>query len=136
MNKERRINIVNEIILEISSRGRKFFRIEDKVAFMLSKKERIYYHSEWKDARVEEIYISGKGEPIGWHHGGTLLDLIKEFKHWIITGKMREGYYSGLHSDNWGYPQKDMQAIQKKAIELGYVSPRYFETINDKKKLK
>lgn len=49
----------------------------------------------------------------------NVLALVKEFREYIKNGQPRE--YSGLYSPHWGYPEKEMEVIRKKAIELGYI---------------
>ncbi len=118
IDKQKRCDIVNEIIKEIARRSRGFFSHENNVAFLFLRNGKIFYKSEWSGKEIclsIPTYIS----PKGWHHGGTLLHLTKEFRDFIRTGEKKER--GGLFSSYWGYPDEDMSAIQNKAKELEYL---------------
>jgi hypothetical protein len=132
-----RVLIVNQIILEIASRGRKFFHHEDrghhKVAQLVDKNEKIYYRAEYGKKELICLSVPYFGTPKYWFHGHTLLCLVKEFRDYIKTGKLpvntlhkqdgskEETSFSGLYSQHWAYPESDMEAIREKAKELGYL---------------
>lgn len=124
--KTQRLEIVNKIIVEIASRGRKFFYYKGNVAELFIKNNKIYYKCEWisEYKPITEICLSiaDYTSPKGWFHGGTLLDLMKEFCYFIKTGNYSyDGRkYSGLSCYYWAYPEEDIKIIQEKAIELGY----------------
>lgn len=119
-NSERvnRVNIVNEIIKEIASRGRKFFYNEGKTAELVDK-GKIYYKAEYGKIEMICLSVPSYNSPKGWFHGGTLLHLVKEFRDYIKNGEEKE--YSALMSPHWGYPEQDMLAIREKASQLGYL---------------
>jgi hypothetical protein len=120
--KEERIKIVNEIIKEIAQRGRKFFAYQGRVAEIKERNRKIYYYSEYLDKDLC-VTLPDCRKPKGWHHGGTLWGLIKDFRDFVKTGEYsnNKNGYGGLYSSHWGYPENDMKAIQAKAIELGYL---------------
>jgi hypothetical protein len=120
--KQDRIDIVNEIIKEIASIGRCFYKHQDRTAYIYLKSNRLYM----KDAFSQvEIYLSSKSEykPRGFSHGGTIWGLTKDFKEFILTGNKCNGEngYGGLYCPHWGYSTEDMIQIQNKATELGYL---------------
>ena len=117
--RQNRVRIVNEIMLEISSRSRRFFHYEGKVAELVDK-GRIYYKSERGSVKMVCLSIPDYRTPKGWNHGGTLFCLVKEFREFIKTGVKYDR--SGLYSPHWGYPEIDMKAIQEKAKRLGYLN--------------
>ncbi|RAJ28895.1 hypothetical protein [Pedobacter cryoconitis] len=126
-DKEARVKIVNQIIAEIASRGRRFFHNKDQVAYLFLRNNKIWYKCEWvSDHRpVEEICFSVKknGRMANWFHGGTLESLIRDFCDFVRTGEYsnhNQGY-GGLYCQHWGYSAEDMRAIQEKAVELGYL---------------
>lgn len=125
--KDERIKIVNEIILEISSRGRRFFQSNGKVAEIFIKNRKVYYKCEWVSEHnpVAEICLTTPyyRSPKGWFHGGTLLALVRDFQDYIRTGEHsnHNNGYGGLYCPHWGYSPDDMKAIQKKALKLGYL---------------
>ena len=121
-SREGRIEIVNEIIKEIASRSRKFFAGKFGVAEIFQKNGRLYMRNEYSG--VEMCLVTKFGyPPKGWHHGGTLWGLTKDFKDFITTGEKsnHNNGYGGLYSPHWGYTEADMLAIQEKAKSLGYL---------------
>lgn len=124
--KEKRIKVVNEIILEISSRGRNFFNYKGQVAELFLKGTKVYYKCEYvSPSGITEICLSVPEyrRLKGWYHGGTLKALCFDFRDYINTGdKTNHNHgYGGLYCPYWGYPKEDMAAIQDKAKSLGYL---------------
>lgn len=121
-SREGRIKIVNQIIQEIASRSRKFFAGKFGVAEIFQKNNRLYMKNEYNGT---EMFLNTKFgyPPKGWHHGGTLWGLTKDFKDFITTGEKsnHNNGYGGLYSTYWGYSEADMLAIQEKAKSLGYL---------------
>ena len=113
--------IVNELILEISKRGRRFFNHEGKVAEIVDK-GKIYYKAEYGKKEFICLSVASYRTPRGWFHGGTLLSLVQEFRSYIKHGVPRE--YSAILSPHWGYPEEDMIAIQKLAFSLGFLKSK------------
>jgi calcineurin-like phosphoesterase family protein len=121
-SRQNRIEIVNEIIKEIASRGRNFFKYKENVANVFWKNNRLYMLNEYNG---KDMCLSTKNHypPKHWHHGGTLWGLTRDFKDFILTGeKSNHNHgYGGLLCPHWGYPESDMKAIQDKAVTLGYL---------------
>lgn len=121
-NRDQRIKIVNEIIKEIATRGRKFFAGQFGIAEIFQKNGRLYMKNEYNNT---EMCLSTKFgyKPKGWTHGGTIWGLTKDFKDFIMSGEKCNGKsgYGGLFCPHWGYNVGDMKAIQSKAIELDYL---------------
>jgi len=122
MEKDQRIHVVNEIIKEIASRGRKFFSGKYGVAELITHNGRLYMKSEHTGCN---LCLSTKFgyQPKGWTHGGTLWGLTKDFKEFIQSGNKSNGEngYGGLFCPHWGYSEADMKAIQEKAKSLNYL---------------
>lgn len=134
--KDRRVDVVNQIIKEIASRGRRFFHKEDSktgtetVAYLYRRNGKIFYKCEWVSRHnpVTEVCFSApKYRRLrGFPHGGTLESLIRDFCEYI-KGNDEANHvngYGGLYCPHWGYPDEDMKAIQTKAVELGYLKLR------------
>lgn len=124
--KQQRIDICNQILTEIGSRGRRFFWMDGNQAYLYLKGNKIWYKSEWITERNPSdicFSIPRYIRPKGWHHGGTLEALIYDFIDFIKTGNYsnHNNGYGGLYCPHWGYSVEDMKAIQQKAIELGYL---------------
>lgn len=119
-----RVNVVNEIIKEIASRGRKFFYNDGLIAELevingKGNKYACYYKAEYGEIKMINLNVPDYRKPKGWFHGGGLLALVKEFREYIKDGHPRE--FSCLCNSHWGYPEKDMEIIREKAIQLGYI---------------
>ncbi len=119
-SRKERIDIVNKIIIEISTKGRNFFHNEGLTAKIVDKKGKIFYKAEYGKKKFICLSVPPYNKPSGWFHGGTLLRLVYEFKSYIQKGVPKDEY-SGLFSPHWAYPENDMEAIREKAFQLGYL---------------
>ncbi len=113
-----RLLIVNAIMVEISSRSRRFFHYKGKIAELVDN-GKIHYKAEYGSKKMMCLDVPDYIPVEGWFHGGTLMRLVKEFRDYINDGEPLES--SGLYSPHWGYPESDMQAIRDLAIKLGYL---------------
>jgi hypothetical protein len=127
LSPEARLVIVNAIIQEIASRGRRFFYDKDtnKVAnfFTTGKKVKIIWFED-KNGAVIRIGPKNKNEQhYDFSGGGTLWGLVHEFSEFIATGEYTNGNsgYGGLYGGGWGYPEEDMEAIRNYAKSAGYL---------------
>lgn len=122
--KQRRLKIINQLIIEIGSRGRRFFyyKPEDRFAYMKFKNNKVFFVDDYTN---EEVYAYNTvfNNHSGLSHGGTMWALINDFREFIVTGEYSDGNngYGGLYCPHWGYPEEDMIAIREKARELGYL---------------
>ncbi|WP_199426947.1 hypothetical protein [Thermaerobacillus caldiproteolyticus] len=126
--KEERLQIVNKIIEEIASRGRRFFyssTTERISKFVLegNKKKRLYFIDKYTGKKINP-YPRNYAKDRNFSEGGTLWALMHDFREFIITGNYSNGKhgYGGLYCPNWGYPEEDMQAIRQLAMGLGYLN--------------
>lgn len=121
-SKEDRIEIVNIIISDIASKGRKFFFYKGRIANIFSVNNKLYMRNEYNST---DMFLNTKFgyPPKHWHHGGTLWGLTKDFRDFIQTGEKsnHNNGYGGLYCPHWGYPEGDMKEIQEKAKQLGYL---------------
>lgn len=122
-----RIKIVNSLIDEIASRGRRFFHYQGQTASIIVKNNRLYYVREWAaEGDKKELCLSAPDyyRLRKLHSGGTIKSLVIEFYNFIRSGRETDGNEGrgGLYSPHWGYPIEDMKAIRKKAFELGYIN--------------
>lgn len=126
-NKDHRLKVVNAIIKEIASTGRRFFFNEKtlEIASLFIRGNKIFYKCEWVHNNIEEICLSVPSyrNPVGFYHGGTLQSLLGDFKHYILTGDPKNGLngYGGLYCPHWGYSIEEMKSIRKLAFNLGYL---------------
>lgn len=121
INKVERINQVNKLITYISSIGRRFFNDDYKVSCMFLKNGRVWFYDSYSG---KNIYTHYSGRWRGFTHGGTMRNLIIEFKNYIMTGnKINPNYFGPFPEwmcggDLWGYGKENMELIRNKAIEL------------------
>lgn len=120
--KQQRVDTVNKIIKEISSRGRRFFYHNGNIAKMILKNNRVYMVSEWHGKEMPMQTKYGM-QPKGWHNGGTLWGLSLDFTDFINHGGLtnHNNGYGGLYCSHWGYPREDMESIRSLAKSLGYL---------------
>jgi hypothetical protein len=122
--KEERLQVVNKIILEIASRGRKFFynKRKNRYAEMVIEKGKVYFIDDYTGERVY-AYNTVQNAHQGFSHGGTMWGLINGFREFIVKGEYtnHNNGYGGLYCPHWGYPKDDMEAIISVAKELGYL---------------
>lgn len=113
--KNYRLDAVNQFIRTIASCGRKFFRYEDRIAWIeRDPKGLLFLHNEYSQRR---IYISRRGGWRGFHHGGTLHGLMQCFVEFIRSGKqLRENMFES----RWGYGD-DMDAVITSGKDLGII---------------
>lgn len=119
--KELRLAEANEFIAVIAAHGRRFFHHKGVVAyFELDDRGKIWFHNEWTGKR---IYTHQKGGWNGFHHGGTLLDLCKALRDYIMgrgefparaAGPWPEWVCQG---DLWGYGE-DIKPVREKIREI------------------
>lgn len=124
MSRQDRIDVVNQIIEEISIRGRRFFynKKENRTSKIIQRNNRLYYIDHYSG---KEIYLHTP-KSARWrnfNNGGTMRALILDFKEFIMSGKYsnHNNGYGGLYCPHWGYHDEDMKAIQEKAIQLNYL---------------
>jgi len=103
-----RMRKVNELMLEISKRGRNFFTLQSFVP--LKTTVRFKYQNTIVFAG-EELKRGGC-----WYgHGYTLSQLLNNFKNFILTGKK----ITTLNAEYWGYGQEEIKYLEKHAKSLG-----------------
>lgn len=124
---QHRIDVINTLIKEIGSRGRKF---------LYSSKHDRYASFHWADGRLwlTDDYTgvpllmdeSKPDEHYHFSHGGTLWGLICDFRDYINgdDDANHNNGYGGLYCPHWGYSKEDMQAIRQLAVDSGYLKPR------------
>lgn len=126
-----RAEVVNDFLRTIASCGRRFFEHEGRVA-RIEIGERcdpqragglVYIVDEYTGQRAD----TASQDMRGFHHGGTLRELVKDLRTYVLTGRpqsMNLGpwpqYMAG--GDLWGYGP-DMRVVRAKALELAIWKP-------------
>ena len=121
-----RASKVNELIRAIGDNGRRFFynKNADRYAeFEVDGRGRCWIIDEFQGCR---IYTHQKGSWNGFSNGGTLLDLAKAFRNFIVEGRQIRnslGPWPDWYCDGdlWGYGGS-MELVRAKATELGVMA--------------
>ncbi len=115
---EKRVNICNKVIKEISKHSRKFFLNQGgkgNIARFYLTDNKVFYEDEWKKASKEIKKGADWGELYKWvNHGGTISEMINYFANFIYDGKKIE-----IFSRYWGYDFDSLKKIHQKAKNLG-----------------
>jgi len=115
--RQKRIELINNLLIKISLCGRKFFLNKNGVCRfeLINNKPRYIdtYHNHI-------IYPYGRKD-YKFSSGGTLWELVKEFREWIMTGG-KPVDCSGLYVSYWGYPEEDMKVVREYAKKIGYLA--------------
>lgn len=126
-----RIELVNRLIREIGSRGRRFLysKNHDRYAAFHWANGRLWYTDDYSGEPL--LMAAGqegktREQKHAFSHGGTLWGLVQDFRDYIFgdDDANHNNGYGGLHCKHWGYPPEDMEAIRALAVKLGYLKPR------------
>lgn len=127
LERENRIELVNQFIKTMGEHGRRFFYNErnDQYARMeLDGRERCWFVDDYTGERIYTHY------PYRWRrfsHGGTMRELVKAFRDFVISGTLLPSHAFGpwpewyCSGDLWGYGEA-MEPVREKAVELGLVA--------------
>lgn len=126
MTKQDRVAIINQIMISIGSKDRRFFysKKNNRYAYLsIAKSGKIYYHCEHSPDIPICMSVPETRKPKNWQHGGTLLSLVRDFCDFIRTGEdsNHNHGYGGLFCPHWGYEEESMKEIRQVAYELGYL---------------
>lgn len=118
-----RLGKVNELVKTIASTDHKFFSYTDResgqerIGRFEFQGNKLFWIDEYKMAR---IYPYGSNA-YKFSHGGTLWDLVQEFRAWIIGNSNKYENSNGLYATYWGYTEEGMRKVRRKAREVGYI---------------
>jgi hypothetical protein len=123
-----RIELVNRLINEIGSRGRRFFYSNKhyRIASFHWANGRLWYTDDYTGVPMYlEPGKEGKTreQKHGFSHGGTHWGLVLDFRDYIFgdDDANHNNGYGGLYCPLWGYPDEDMEAIRQLSVELEYL---------------
>lgn len=125
--KAERLADANELILQISMHGRKFFYspLRNRVArFEISLDGKLWFRDDWTGGRV---YVAYRGRWRNFSHGGTLRRLVEDLAAYIRTGERISSAHLGPWpewvngGDLWGYGSDAMEALRDAAQALDCV---------------
>lgn len=121
MSKQDRVEKINQLILCISSVGRRFFHTEGNVAYMKLKNGHIYFVDDYTKHEVR--VLNNHSDWNNFSHSGTVLAVVLDFAHYIRYGKPSNGKngYRGLLSSDWCHNEEEHQKIIDFANEIGFL---------------
>lgn len=126
--KYERIEIVNELIREIGSTGRRFLYCtqHERYAYFAYDGRTLYFVDHYTGMPLRMKKDTGHMTSIqsyNFSSGGTMWGLINDFKD-FINGDDNSNHnhgYGGLFCPHWGYEEHEMAIIKATARELGYL---------------
>ncbi|VVQ01475.1 hypothetical protein PS938_02521 [Pseudomonas fluorescens] len=123
--KRKRCEHVNQAMRIIADHGRRFFysqAVNRYASMEIDARGKVWFIDDYSGKRIFTHETVWGGRWRGFSHGGTLKDLIKEFRDYICTGKQLHPGYLGPErfddSNIWGYDQEDMRAVREQAGAL------------------
>ena len=123
--KRQRCEQVNQVIRIIADHGRRFFysqAVNRYASMEVDNRGKVWLIDDYSGKRIFTHDTVWGGKWRGFSHGGTLKDLIKEFRDYICTAKQLHPGYLGLErfNDNniWGYDEEGMRAVREQAGSL------------------
>ncbi|MGM8935120.1 hypothetical protein ACS8E9_09585 [Pseudomonas neustonica] len=126
MNRHKRAEQVNEAIKIIGSHGRRFFynKEHDRFARMeVDERGKVWFVDDYSGKRIYTHPTGFSSRWRGFTHGGTLHNLVEEFREYIAHGlQVWPGFLGperGFDESNiWGYPEEDMKKVRETAGAL------------------
>jgi hypothetical protein len=127
--KQERTVKVNNLIRVIGDCGRGFFYSKSKLRYASIEVD-LKGHAWWTDDYSgKRVYTHGNHRWFGFTHGGTLRNVVENFRDYISKGKPIRGGIFGpwpetyCNGDLWGYGKDNMAAIKAEALRLGILEP-------------
>jgi hypothetical protein len=129
--KRQRCEQVNQAIQIIASHGRRFFFSESKQTYasmQVDYRGKVWLIDDYSQKRIYTHPTPWGGRWKGFSHGGTLKDLVEQFRDYICTGKQINSAYLGLQrswdeSNTWGYHADSMREVREQAGLLPVFRP-------------
>lgn len=121
--KRERCEVVNQAIRIIAAHGRRFFHHAGQFASMeVDDRGRIWFVDDYSRKRIYTHEATFGNRWRGFTHGGTLRNLVENFRDFIRTGKPVHPGYLGPERENgsniWGYEPEAMAIVRAEASAL------------------
>jgi hypothetical protein len=113
---EARLRDANDLVVQIASCGRNFFRTpEGEYGRFLLQNSQVL----WRDERSGNLMpIVSDRDHAGFSHGGTLRWFLGDLRSWIMNGEPAPGGAFGPH---WAYPEEDCIRLRESACEMRFL---------------
>lgn len=122
--KQQRCDQVNAVILTIGAYGRRFFynaKFNRYARCEVDPRGRVWFVDDYTGERIY-THRGGFGNKWrGFSHGGTLRDLVKAFRDYIVKGSQLPEGILGRERENpangniWGYAPEALQRVRAEA---------------------
>lgn len=123
--KRQRAEQVNQVIRIIADHGRRFFysdTVNRYASMEVDNRGKVWFIDDYSGKRVFTHETVWGGRWRGFTHGGTLKDMVKQFRDYICTGEpLHPGYLGPERFDDsniWGYDEAGMKAVREQAGAL------------------
>jgi hypothetical protein len=124
IERNERVEQINELVKLIGGLGRRFFWSEKTGAYaqmICDTRGRLYWQDQYT---LELIYLHYRYWSKGFTNGGTMRHCVNMFKRYVMTGKSLPPIFgpwpdSICDGDLWGYGKENMIIIRRRARELG-----------------
>jgi hypothetical protein len=133
--KRQRADQVNQAIRIIADHGRRFFysqTVNRYASMEVDNRGKVWFIDDYTGKRIFTHDTVWGGRWRGFSHGGTLKDLVKEFRNYICTGEQLHPGYLGPERFNdsniWGYDEEGMRAVREQAGSLSVFRQTAAET--------
>ncbi|SER37697.1 MULTISPECIES: hypothetical protein [Pseudomonas] len=126
MSKQQRLEQANEFIKVVGSHGRRFFynKTHDRYARLeLDARGRVWFIDDYSGKRVYTHETTFTSKWRGFTHGGTLKDLVKALREYVVHGKpLHPGYVAPERSwsegNIWGYGPEEARKVRQEAYKI------------------
>lgn len=125
---QERIDLINNLIVQIGSRGRQFLYSTkyDRYNYFYWASNRLWLIDHYTGLPMNMVAKqNGKTseQKEFFNGGGTLWGLMCDFTDYIFgdDDSNHNNGYGGLYCQHWGYPEKDITAIREYAKSVGYL---------------
>lgn len=123
--KRQRAAQINQVIRIIADHGHRFFysqAINRYASMEVDARGKVWFIDDYSGKKIFTHDTAWGGKWRGFSHGGTLKDLVKEFRDYICTGEPLHLGYLGPERFNdsniWGYDEAGMRAVREQAGAL------------------
>ncbi|CAI8799638.1 LPD29 domain-containing protein [Pseudomonas sp. IT-P74] len=120
--KRHRAEQVNQVIRIIADHGRRFFysqAVNRYVSMEVDARGKVWFIDDYSGKRIFTHDTVWGAKWRGFSHGGTLKDLVKEFRDYICTCEPLHPGFLGPERFNdsniWGYDEAGMMAVRERA---------------------